>query len=424
MNSRERFRKAINHEEPDRPPIDLGATWVTGISAGTYANFRNALGLHKRPPRIHEPFQLLGYVEEDMRNLLGVDVVGLWSPYSNFGFRIDKDWKPWTMPDGTKVTVPTDFQTTTDERGYTLIYPKGDRSARPSGQMPKDGFFFDAIVRQEPLDEENLNPEDWQESFGLFTDADLTYFYTEATRVHEETEYGLVMNFGQGGLGDVAFVPGQNLINPKGLRDPNLWYEFLLTHTDYIRGIYELQTGAAIKNMELLRQAVGDKLDAIIISGTDFGSQNAPMVSPDLFRTLWKPFYKTMNDWVHKNTRWKTFYHTDGAIMPLMDDFVEMGVDILNPVQCSAENMDAGLIKQKYGDKIVFWGGGAETQNTLPFGTPEDVREEVRQRVDVFSKGGGFVFSTVHNIQAKTPVENLVAMYETVLGKKLTTRKE
>ena len=214
-------------------------------------------------------------------------------------------------------------------------------------------------------------------------------------------------------------MPGQNLIQPQGLRDPNLWYEYLLTHTDYIRGIFALQTAAAIENMELLRQAVGDKLDAIIVSGTDFGMQNSLMISPNLFRDLWKPFYRQMNDWVHANTAWKTFYHTDGAVMPLLDDFVEMGVDILNPVQCSAAGMDAETVKSKYGDKLVFWGGGVDTQKTLPFGTPEEVREEVRDRIGIFGAGGGYVFNTIHNILTNTPDENLLALYEAALDRSL-----
>jgi hypothetical protein len=419
MNARERFRKAIDHEQPDRPPLDLGATWVTGISASAYARLRRVLGLEARPPRIHEPYQLLGDVEEDVRQKLGVDVIGLWTPSTIFGFRTDVGWKPWTMPDGTAVMVSNEFQVKVEENGDTLIYPKGDRTARPSGRLPKGGSFFDAIVRQDPLDDARLDPRDWADSFGRFSDADLAHFERESTRIRRETEYGMVMNFGQGGLGDVAFVPGQNLVHPKGLRDPNLWYEYLLTEQDYIRGIFELQTEAALNNMELLRQAVGDKLDVIIISGTDFGMQNGLLVSPDLFRELWKPLYKKMNDWVHTRTRWKTFFHTDGAVMPLLDDFVDMGVDILNPVQCSATGMEAETVKAKYGRTLVFWGGGVDTQRTLPFGTPNEVRAEVAERVRIFGAGGGFVFNTIHNILANTPENNLLAMYETVAGRPL-----
>ena len=414
MTSRERVQKALNHEEPDRPPIDLGATWVTGISASTYARFRTALGLPDATPRIHEPYQLLGFVEEDVRRAVGVDVVGLWAPSTIFGFRTDGKWKPWTMSDGTEVLVPEGFRTRVDENGDTLIYPKGDTAAEPSGRMPKGGNFFDAIVRQEHLDEDNLDPEDWRESFSPYSEVDLLHFEREAARVYDETDYALIMNFGGGGIGDIAFVPGQNLLKPKGLRDPNLWYEYLLTHTDYIRDIFAMQTETALENMELLLQAVGDKLDAIIISGTDFGMQTGPIVSPDLFRTLWKPFYRRMNDWVHEHTRWKTFYHTDGAIAALLDDFVHMGVDILNPVQCSAAGMDPQAIKDRYGKQLVFWGGGVETQNTLAFGTPEEVAEEVSHRTSVFAPGGGFVFSSIHNVQARTPAENLLSAYDTL----------
>jgi len=416
MTGRERFRKALNHEQTDRPPIDMGATWVTSISASACSRLRTKLGLRDQPVKVNEPLQLLGEVEHDVRQKLGIDVVGIWPQGTIFGYK-NIGWKPWTLQDGTAVLVPTQFETTTDKNGDILIYPKGDRTAQPSGRLPRGGFYFDAIVRQEPLDMDRLDPADWAEQFGVFSEEELKYFEAEANRLYRETDYGLILNFGQAGLGDVAIVPGEMLLNPKGVRDPQLWYECLVTHTDYVRGIFELQTQVVMKNMTLLRQAIGDKIDAIIISGTDFGTQRGPFASPKLFRSLWKPFYKRMNDWVHANTNWKTFYHSCGSVTALLDDFVEMGMDILNPVQCSAAGMDAATLKAKYGNKLVFWGGGVDTQKTLPFGTPEEVRREVRERVDIFGRGGGFVFNTIHNIQAQTPVENIVAMFEEVLGR-------
>lgn len=253
-------------------------------------------------------------------------------------------------------------------------------------------------------------------ALGVDVDGDLAHFARESRRVAEETDYGLIMNFGGGGIGDIAFVPGQNLRQPHGVRDPQLWYEFLAAHEDYIRGIFELQTEFALKNMELLRQAVGDRLDAIILSGTDFGSQNRLMVSREMFRHLWKPFYTRMNAWVHEHTAWKVFYHTDGAIFDLLDDFVEMGVDILNPVQCSAAGMEPERVKSGYGKRLVFWGAGVDTQHTLHCGTPDEVRAQVIERCRTFGREGGFVFNTIHNIQANTPLENLLAMYEAVRG--------
>lgn len=417
MTGRERLRKALNHQPTDRPPIDLGATWVTSIAASAYSRLRQALGLPRQPVRVHEPLQLLGEVEDDVRLKLEVDVAGIWPPTTIFGYRNDVGWKPWRLQDGTEVLVSRQFETTTDANGDILIYPRGDRTAQPSGRLPRGGFYFDAIVRQQPLDLDRLDARDWAEQFGVFSDEDLAYFAREAERLARDTDWGVIFNFGQGGLGDIAIVPGSMLLHPKGVRDPQLWYECLVTHTDYVREIFALQTEAALRNLELLRQAVGDKLDAIIISGTDFGTQRGPFASPKLFRQLWKPFYQRLNDWVHTHTGWKTFYHSCGSVAALLDDFVEMGVDILNPVQCSAAGMDPATLKARYGEKLVFWGGGVDTQKTLPFGTPEEVRREVGERVATLGRGGGFVFNTIHNIQAQTPVENIIAMYETVLGR-------
>jgi hypothetical protein len=413
MNGRERVRKALRHEETDRPPIDLGSTPVTGISASTYYRVRKALGLGDHPVTIEEPFQILAQVEEPVRKALGVDTMGIFAPSNFFGFR-NEGWKPWTLPDGTPGLVPRDFQVDVEPNGDTLLYPKGDRSARPSARLPKDGYYFDAIVRQDPIDEERLDPRDWAEQFTPFTDEDLRYLEDTVTRLHSETEYALVGNFWQASLGDVAIVPAVGLTHPKGLRDPNLWYEYLLTHSDYIRGIFEIQAEAALRNLELYRQVMGDRIEVVVMSGTDFGGQQRPLCSPKLFDQLWKPLYAKLNAWVHAHTPWKVFFHSCGAVAPLLDGFVEAGVDILNPVQCSAAGMDAATLKAKYGTKLVFWGGGVDTQKTLPFGTVDDVRAEVRERIRVLGKDGGFVFNTVHNVQARTPTENVLAMYEEV----------
>jgi uroporphyrinogen-III decarboxylase len=159
---------------------------------------------------------------------------------------------------------------------------------------------------------------------------------------------------------------------------------------------------------------VGDKIELMQISGTDFGTQRCEFISPDLFREFYKPYHKKINDWVHNNTNWKTFYHTCGSVVNLLDDFVDSGMDIMNPVQCSATGMEPKFLKEKYGGKLTFWGGGIDTQNTLPFGTPEEVKAEALERLKIFAPGGGFVFNTIHNIQQPTPVENILAMFEAI----------
>jgi hypothetical protein len=421
MNGRERIRRTLDRQPTDRTPIDMGSSAVTGIQATTYARLKRALGLPDEPVKIEEPFQLLAEVEEPVRRALGIDTIGLWGRDTMFGFP-NGGWKPWTLPDGTPALVSEHFRYTVDEKGDTLIYPRGDTSARPSGRLPKDGFYFDAIIRQGPLDEDDLDPSDWAEQFSVFTDEELRDLEVRSRRLYEETEYSVVGGFGQAGVGDIAFVPGPSLVEPKGLRDPNLWYEYLALHPDYIKGIFELWNENALKNLELYRQAVGERIDVIFMGGADFGGQRGPLVSPKMFRELWKPLYKKTNDWVHDNTSWKTFWHSCGSVWKLLDDFVEMGVDILNPVQCSAVGMEPAALKNAYGDKLIFWGGSVDTQATLPFGTPEEVRAQAEERIRVLGRDGGLVFCSIHNIQAKSPVENVLAFFEAAKGEPIPRR--
>ena len=312
------------------------------------------------------------------------------------------------------------FNYTVDSNGDRLIYPNGDLTAPPCARMPKDGDFFDAIVRQDPRAEENLDPREFvKDQISPYTQEQLSYLEEQASDLYRNTDKALVGWWAQGALGDIALVPGLNAAYPKGIRNPQRWYEMLAERPDYVKEVFALQTEIACENLKLYRQAVGDKIDVIAISGTDFGTQRGPFCSPAMYRALWKPFHQRMNDWIHQNTPWKTFYHTCGSVAAFLPDFIEAGVDILNPVQCSAVGMDASTLKAKYGDKLVFWGGGVNTQQTLPFGTADEVRHEVTERIRVFNQGGGFVFNPIHNIQAKTPTENLITLFETVAGRNL-----
>lgn len=419
MTSRQRVQFAINHKAPDRVPIDLGSTPVTGIHATTYSKLRRALGLDSKPVRVIEPMQMLAEIEPEVAEILQINTIGLQLPTTIFGFP-NQGWKPFKFFDGTELLVSEYFNVTVDSNGDLLMHPCGDLSAPPSARMPKDGFYFDAIIRQQPDAEANLDPRQFaEEQVRLYNEAELNYLQTAADYYYKNTDKSIIGCWWQGGLGDIALVPGMSVRQPHGIRDPQRWYEMLIEKPEYIREIFEIQTEIGIKNLELYRQAVGDKIDVIVVSGTDFGSQRGPLISPALFRNLWKPFYKRINDWIHKNTRWKTFYHSCGSIDLLMDDMIDCGVDIINPVQCSAAGMEPKKLKQKYGDRIVFWGGGVNTQHTLPFGSQEDVRKETAERIKIFGDGGGFVFSTIHNIQANTPVDNIIAMFETILGKEL-----
>ena len=183
---------------------------------------------------------------------------------------------------------------------------------------------------------------------------------------------------------------------------------------DFVHRVFEGQCDIALKNLARIHARVGNLVDVVNVCGTDFGTQNSSFCSTGTFRELWMPYYKRVNDWVHQNTSWRTFKHSCGAVSKFIPCFIESGFDILNPVQCSAAGMDPVELKKQYGSALVFWGGGVDTQKTLPFGTPEEVREEVLRRCEVFAPGGGFVFNTVHNIQACTPTANIIAMLNAV----------
>lgn len=419
MTSRERVQAAIHHQQPDRVPLDLGSTPVTGIHVATYSQLREALGFPKARAKVGEPFQMLADVEPEVADRLGVDTAAVQLASTLFGFA-NTNWKPLDFFDGTPMLVSEHFNHTVDANGDWLMHPQGDRSATPCARMPKGECFFDAIVRQAPNAEDHLDPREFAEQqISRYTDEQLGFLQRQADELYRNTDKSLVGCWWQGGIGDIALVPGLSVKTPKGIRDPQRWYEMLAERPDYIREIFALHTEVAFENLKLYQQAVGDKIDVIVMSGTDFGSQRGPLISPRMYRDLWKPFHKRLNDWVHTYTPWKTFYHSCGSITAFLDDFIDAGVDIVNPVQCSAEGMDAQGLKDKYGSRLVFWGGGVNTQKTLPFGVPNQVRAEVAERIRIFNQGGGFVFNTIHNIQARTPTENVLAMFETVAGKAL-----
>jgi hypothetical protein len=333
-----------------------------------------------------------------------------------FGFR-SEGWKPWTTFDGTPVLVPEHFNTNPDSNGDVLMYPEGDRSVLPSARMPKGGFYFDAIPRQECIDEDKLNVEDNLEEFGPISCATLEHFRSEAERLYTQTDKAILANFGGTAFGDIGVVPAPWLKHPKGIRDVEEWYVSTTSRRDYVYKIFERQCEIGIANLEKIHEVVGEKPAAVHVTGTDFGAQNGPFISPKSYRNLYKPFNKAVNDWIHAHTSWKTFIHSCGSVWALIPDFIEAGFDILNPVQCTAAHMDPAELKSSFGDRVTFWGGGVNTQTTLPFGTAEDVRKEVAERIRIFGPGGGFVFNPIHNVQTGSPIENVLAMYETLRQK-------
>jgi uroporphyrinogen decarboxylase len=402
MTSRERIRKTLNYEEPDRVPIDVGGSYVTSICVDAYVQLRNHLGLEKSPPKVNELMYMLAETDEEVRQRLHCDVIELESPLARFGIE-KKDWKPWVNEQGNTLLVPGGYNPV-DEDGYLWIRdPQGNNIAR----MPKGGLYYDYTQSLSELREfEPADLDQWKKSQPCFTDDQLRELEKKAKKLYEETDYAICGGFYKSGAGVIPGVAGHSFTE---------WLCILQTETDYACSVVEASTDMALKNLERYMQAVGQYIDLIVISTTDFGTQQCEMFQPEVWKRVYGPNYKKLNDHVHKCSNAKTFYHTCGSIYHLIPHMIEAGVDILNPVQVAAANMDAGRLKEEFGGKIIFWGGGIDTQTVLPFGTSEEVRQQVKERISVFAPGGGFVFAPVHDIQYGVPPENILAMADAAL---------
>ena len=399
MSARERVLKTLNHEEPDRVPLDLGSTIMSGIMVHPLDRLRKHLGLENRPVKVYEVFQMLGEVELDLVDRLGIDVLPVEPLVQFFGLRREK-WKSWKLWDGTDVRVPGQFNVEVDEEGDWLLHTEGDPKKPIEGRMPKDGFYFDmASMTEAHMDYTPPTLEEVKKENHL-SNEELEFLAARAEMLRRRTDKALLLGcWDKVGLPQVGSIPD--------------FLCLLATNPGYVKDLSAVRTETALKNLEKFRIYLGDNIDILGLDGTDYGSQNNEMFSPELFEELYLPYFKEQNSWVHGHTKWKTWLHTCGSVTRIIPMLVESGLDILNPVQTSAAGMDPTWLKQEFGSKITFWGGGVDTQKTLPFARPEEVEREVAERIRVFAPGGGFVFNTIHNIQQGTPPENILAAYDT-----------
>ena len=413
MTNRERLIAALNHRQPDRVPVDFGGTAVTGIHVAALTRLRLAVfGDKNWRVKVNEPYQMLGEIDAELAAALGIDVAGFITRKTMFGFE-NTGWKPFMLFDGTAVQVPENFITTADPNGDLLIYPEGDRTAPASARMPKGYYFFDSIIRQPPVDDDKLNVADNTEEFGLFSAEDIAWYQKRINEL-DDGRRGIIVTMPGVAFGDIALVPAPWMKHPKGIRDIEEWYVSTVARKDYVLEIFEKQCAIGLQNLETLIKLLGDRVQAVFITGTDFGTQRGLFISVAAYRELYKPFHQRVNKLVHQKSQWKTFIHSCGGVRELLPEFIDAGFDILNPVQCSAVGMDAREIKKEFGPHLTFWGGGANTQQTLQFGTPDEVYRECRERIEIFGAGGGFVFNAVHNVQATTPTANMLAMFKAI----------
>lgn len=412
MTGKEKLSLALNHQ--DGPLlIDIGGMPTTGIHCSIVEKMREYYGLEKRTIKILEPLQMLGVVDDDLKEAMNIQTSPLWNAGTMYGFRQTDQFKEWKTPWGQEVLVAKDFVTTANEKGDTFIYACGDPSYPPAGHMPNGGYYFDNIIRTPEFDEDEYEVSENLEEFGPVAQEDLNWL--AAQRKDKEDSTDVIMgNLGGTAFGDIALVPGPQLKAPKGIRDITEWYISTAIRQDTLHEIFDYQLNYALENLKKMHDTLGETIQVAYICGTDFGTQNGPFCSNEVFRSLYAPYYKAVNNWIHENTTWKTFKHSCGSIYGLLPDLIDAGFDIINPVQWTAKHMDKNQLKKEFGNRITFWGGGVDTQKTLPFGTPQQVYDEVLECCKIFGKNGGFVFNTIHNIQPGVPAENLAAMIEAV----------
>jgi len=404
MTSRERVWKAINHQEPDRVPIDIGGTKVTGIHIDEYMELGKYLGIDVEPAKVYEQFQMLARVDEMMMRWLHSDVIQVENPVETWGLE-NKDWKIWTTNSGNRVLMPGEYNPTKDGKGYLHIC---DKNGNSMAVMAPTGLYYDrdCPTGMSAGDFVMINPEEWKKSIPLYTDEHLAQLERRAKFLHENTDYSIHGGFLKGILGSNGIFAGHTIVD---------WLCILASEPEYAGAILRATAEKAVQNLEIYLQAVGKYIDTILISGTDFGTQKGELFNPEIFKKIHLPNYKIINDYVHNHSKVKTMLHSCGSNWNILEYFIAAGVDIFNPVQTNTANMEPVQLKEKFGDRIVFWGGGVDTQDVLPRGTERDVRDQVRQRLKVFAPGGGYVFTPVHNLQYGVPPRNIEAMIETVL---------
>jgi uroporphyrinogen decarboxylase len=394
-------RAALNHEETDRVPVDFGASRVTGIAAIAYKRLLKDLGVDETV-KIYDIKQQLAEPSMEMINRMGGDVVQLHrlGPSTGMPFLAIDQWKPGQMTDGTTCLVPEAYSPTFKDNGSIEIWHEGALYAR----RPADSLYFD--VCPVPLANAETTadidrfvwPDEWSEREDQFIRKQVNDLYHNTDKAVfaglpllncSFFEYGIVM------FGYERFM--ENLILNRDLME--YWLDAQLAHSFSI--------------LDKFLAIAGPYLD-VIQTNDDYGAQDALQIRPGMYREIFKPRQKKWIEFVKARTKAKVFIHCDGAIEEILPDFIEIGIDVLNPLQTSARGMDPVKIKRKFGKDLAFWGGDVETQTTLPFGSLDDVRREVRSRVALLGQGGGHVAATIHNIQPDIPSEKIIAVFDAI----------
>jgi uroporphyrinogen decarboxylase len=404
MLSRERLKLAINHKEPDRIPIDLGGFRDSSIATIAYNKLRKKLGISSGFARMYDFIMQLAYPEKEIRDIFHIDTIDAAQAF----LKNDDDWREWTLNDGSRCLIPKYLNVETDKDLTVLLKNKDGLIL---GKKPKNSLYVDIAycvygnlqnIPQE-INNDDIAKNMWsiptpEWVANIFNDYGYELFINNIKDLYESTDRAIILHVGG------ALVRGMDL---RGME--NFLCDLCLDKKGVNR-LFDKFVDEYLTTLDIVIKGVGKYID-ILVFGDDMGTQVGPLISLDMFRELFKPRYKKMFDFVHNNSNCNVLFHSCGSVYEFIPDFIDMGIDILNPVQTDTANMDSKVLKKEFGKYITFWGGGCNTK-ILTFGTPVEIKEDVKRRIDIFSKGGGFVFNPIHNILANVPPENVIALFE------------
>ena len=409
MNSRERVLAAIAHKQPDQVPVDLGSTPSSGISAIAYSNLLKAIGRTDLPVQIYDVVQQLAQLDMSIIDRFGVDVLDIGRAFNTE----EKDWHETILANGDKAFYPIHFNPVKQADGSYHCYDEDGK--RLLALMPQGATFFDQsyfpYINGFPENYDTLDEEMGRILWSRYVhspwdhtqDPDFWKTLREKTlQLRASTDKALMI------------VCGCNLFEwGTFLRRMDNFLMDLLCEPDQVARMLDQLLERHLATLAKVCDSVGDIVD-IIRFGDDLGMTSGPFMDVDTYRSLFKPRHKQLCDYVKTHSQMHTFIHSCGSISSLMPDLIEAGIEIFNPVQTNARQMEPEFLKKEFGQDCTFWGGGVETVGTLNNGTPEQVREQVLERLEIMSVGGGFVFNTVHNILPDVPPQNILAMFDAV----------
>ena len=408
MTSRERVLRAIAHKSPDRVPIDMGATPSSGISAIAYSNLLKHIGRENLPVQIYDVVQQLAQPDMSIIDKFGIDVLDIGRMFNTGA----NDWSPTTLANGASALYPVWFKPELQDNGSYSCFDNDGKTMLAT--MPRGATFFDQTYFPYedafPSDYKNLDAEMARILWARYAHSPWDYKGDDFWEKLREGALHLRQNTDKA----LMIVCGCNLFEWGTFlrRMDNFLMDLLLEPNEVAKMLDQLME-RHLATLEKVCKYVGDVVD-IIRFGDDLGMTSGPFMAPETYRELFKPRHKQLCDYVKKNSSMHTFIHSCGSISALMPDLIDAGIEIFNPVQTNSKNMEPEFLKKEFGADCTFWGGGIETVGTLNVGSKEQIREQVLERLEIMSKGGGFVFNTVHNILPDVPPENVIAMFDAV----------